>query len=32
MAEFATEFERRARDAEMGDDDAKVMLVANLNA
>jgi hypothetical protein len=31
MTEFATEFERRARDAEMGDDDAKVLLVGSLN-
>jgi hypothetical protein len=31
MVEFAQEFERRARDAEIGDDDAKVLLVGNLN-
>ena len=31
MTEFAIEFERNARDAEMYDDDAKVLLVGSLN-
>jgi hypothetical protein len=31
MKEFAREFERRARDAEMTEEDAKVLLVGNLN-
>ena len=29
--DFAREFERRAKDAEMGDEDAKVMLITALN-
>ena len=32
MKEFAREFERRVRDAGYSDDDAKVLLVSNLNA
>ncbi len=31
MAAFAQEFERRARDAEMSDEHAKLLLVGNLN-
>lgn len=31
MRDFAREFERRARDAEVVDDDAKVQLVGSLN-
>ena len=31
MKEFAREFKRRARDAEMTEEDAKVMLVSSLN-
>ena len=31
MKEFAREFERRAQDAEMAEEDAKVMLVGSLN-
>ncbi len=31
MKEFAWEFERRAQDAEMAPEDAKVMLVGALN-
>ena len=31
MKEFAREFERRARDAEMTEEDAKVLLVGSLN-
>ena len=32
MKEFAREFERRVRDAGYSDDDAKVLLVSNLNS
>ncbi len=31
MKEFAREFERRARDAQMDEENAKVLLVGNLN-
>ena len=31
MREFAREFERRAQDAEMAEEDAKVLLVGSLN-